>query len=963
MNNIASLHQASPTSATSLAALRRLPLVLALAAALSPNLATARDIYWLGGTTTNGVEGRWSDTRNWEKVTCLINPISCPNGTTSVQPAVGDALHFKGSKVANSNDLASTGYAGITFESGAAGFTLTGVNNLGLGSGGIRNLSSNAQRLSWDASHGFVINEAQTWDGGTAGLTVTGGTDMHRYLTLQNNVTLISHGTDIGSSPDDDVALTITKNSKLNVTTSSTIAVATGTHGLVTVQGAGSSFSTVADLVVGDYGDAQMYVSAGGSVSSNNAYLGKSGGSGSVTITGAGSAWANAGTLYATQGDITVDQGGAITTGSAQIGNYAGTLATLTVKGTNSLFTATNKLSVGQGGLGVIDLLPGGTVQAQTLDAGSGATINLRGGNLVVGAATIADGGAFNFASGTLEYSVDATNGAGTLLGASATLAAGSMLKADAGFLVAPGTSLSLLGGAVQAVSFQVGAQAEVSVGNFSTLTAGSINNAGTLTLAGGRVSGALVNDGYMSGSGYIAGTGGFRNTGLFDQSGFLEMSNSGNAVNTGTWNLLGGKSLTLRDSKLSNYGTLNFDGATVLGAGPSGGTLLNGAGGTITGSGTIRTIFQNDGRLIVQGGTLAVNLGFQNNGQILMSSVDASLSGSTVTNWGRIEGLGQVSNVIVNNGSINAKGGTLALTHQVTNSGSAILTAGRDATLLLSGGMAPNTGKIQLAGGTLDVSGALVNDTAGTLSGFGDVRSGLLTNNGKVQLSGGVSAVYSDVLGTAGSQVILSGNSNTTFYGKVDVQSGAELRVSTGSVATFFDLVSQRTGAKFTGSGAKRFEGGLSVGASPGLGTDEGDVEFGEDNVYLAEIGGTTACTLACASNNAFKNSSFDKYMVAGNLSLNGTLKLTSWNGFVAKPGQHFDLLDWGSLTGTFAAIDAQGLHLAAGSKLDFSQLYTTGEISVTAVPEPSTYALWLAGLSLLPWLARRRPGAREQA
>lgn len=84
------------------------------------------------------------------------------------------------------------------------------------------------------------------------------------------------------------------------------------------------------------------------------------------------------------------------------------------------------------------------------------------------------------------------------------------------------------------------------------------------------------------------------------------------------------------------------------------------------------------------------------------------------------------------------------------------------------------------------------------------------------------------------------------------------------------------------------------------------------------------------------------------------------SWNGFVAQAGQHFDLLDWGSLSGQFETIDASGFKLAAGTKLDVSPLYTTGEISVAAVPEPGTYALWLAGLvgmGLVAW--RRRPAA----
>jgi len=243
-----------------------------------------------------------------------------------------------------------------------------------------------------------------------------------------------------------------------------------------------------------------------------------------------------------------------------------------------------------------------------------------------------------------------------------------------------------------------------------------------------------------------------------------------------------------------------------------------------------------------------------------------------------------------------------------------------------------------------------------GVINGFGTLSGGLLTNKGKVLLSGGTSTINNNVLSANASRIILSGNSNTTFYGTVDVQSGAELRVSTGSVATFFGMVQQRTGAKFTGAGSKRFEGGLTVGASPGFGTDEGDVEFGDSSFYLAEIGGITACSLRCESDEAFKNSSYDKYSVLGNLSLNGTLKLASWNGFVAQAGQSFDLLDWGSLNGSFAAYDFTDFKLAAGTKLDTSQLYTTGTISVTAVPEPQTYALMLAGLCAVGYLSRRR-------
>jgi hypothetical protein len=50
-------------------------------------------------------------------------------------------------------------------------------------------------------------------------------------------------------------------------------------------------------------------------------------------------------------------------------------------------------------------------------------------------------------------------------------------------------------------------------------------------------------------------------------------------------------------------------------------------------------------------------------------------------------------------------------------------------------------------------------------------------------------------------------------------MQTGAELRVSGGSSATYFGQDFQRTGSLFIGAGTKNCEGGLSMGASPGLG------------------------------------------------------------------------------------------------------------------------------------------------
>ena len=179
-------------------------------------------------------------------------------------------------------------------------------------------------------------------------------------------------------------------------------------------------------------------------------------------------------------------------------------------------------------------------------------------------------------------------------------------------------------------------------------------------------------------------------------------------------------------------------------------------------------------------------------------------------------------------------------------------------------------------------------------------------------------------------------------------------------SLATgvFFGPVTQRTGALFTGTGTKFYEGGLSIGASPGLALDAGSVNFGVGNLYTAEIGGTTACTATCETNAALRDSSFDKYIVAGHLASGGTLKVVSWAGFTGQIGQSFDLFDWGSSSGSFGSIDASALSLATGAVLDTSQPYTAGVLSITAVPEPGTWALLLIGLTVvLRRLEVRRP------
>ena len=144
---------------------------------------------------------------------------------------------------------------------------------------------------------------------------------------------------------------------------------------------------------------------------------------------------------------------------------------------------------------------------------------------------------------------------------------------------------------------------------------------------------------------------------------------------------------------------------------------------------------------------------------------------------------------------------------------------------------------------------------------------------------------------------------------------------MSKGSTAVYFGSVTG--GDNFTGSGTNFFEGSLSPGNSPAGISFGGDVVLGTGSVTLIELAGTDA-------------GEYDQLLIAGNLEVGGQLNVDLLDGFAPEAGDLFDILDFATLSGSFAAMNLPVLD--GGLAWDTSQLSVDGTLCAGACIVPGT-------------------------
>ena len=246
------------------------------------------------------------------------------------------------------------------------------------------------------------------------------------------------------------------------------------------------------------------------------------------------------------------------------------------------------------------------------------------------------------------------------------------------------------------------------------------------------------------------------------------------------------------------------------------------------------------------------------------------------------------------------------------------------------------NGGTFSVAAGQILTSNGVTNTSSGQMTVNGTANVSDFVSNGQVNIPNG------GVLNNSGSPLVLGGGSRT-YIGSAAVPGGAinlggqtlelngALLVNDGTVTgtTNVNYGSLAMGSGTYGVVNVNTGGVYAPGSSPGISTAAALTFDNTPNLIGAptlaiELGGTAPGT------------QYDQVHVTGNLSLSGTLAVSLIDDFVPVAGQAFDILDWGTLSGTFASINLPTL---AGLSWNTSQLYTNGELSLAAAGLPGDY------------------------
>ncbi|WP_269543077.1 autotransporter-associated beta strand repeat-containing protein [Cerasicoccus fimbriatus] len=527
-----------------------------------------------------------------------------------------------------------------------------------------------------------------------------------------------------------------------------------------------------------------------------------------------------------------------------------------------------------------------------------------------------------------------------------------------------------------------------------TNINAGSIILGNALALQNSTVSINVDNgldvNGYNASLGSLVGSGAldFGANALSVGSNGESTAYSGVLSGSGSFNKYGAGTLTM--SGASDYtggtniyaGAISVDSVADLGDASSG-LLLDGGSLNITGSD--RSIAR-DVTIGASGGTIHAS------GLVTLNG-DLALNGNTVTmanglylgTESSLETYGTIAGRISGSAesAIAASGGDLTLGDSSSFTGfnhAGTLDAGANSVTLNSRGFA-NLGVYT------SVSGGSINAANGVALGVGDNLEGSGSVNAKVAAASG-STIYATgdlTLGDAsstsgfsssgelyvGSNAVTINDANQAGLGTYTEMGGGIFTAVNGLVVDFEDsvigsgdiVVGDTSATSFINNGYVEGTGdGLFFdGYVKGVGTFAGTVGFSgtlapglsPGGMYFDNLTLTNTSTLAMELGGWTRGTEYDFIDVTNALTLDGDLVVTLYGGFTPEETGTFNILDWGTISGTFASIALPDL--PTGYYWSVDDLYTTGDLSIV-VPEPQTYAMLIGAGALLAVFVKRR-------
>ncbi len=578
--------------------------------------------------------------------------------------------------------------------------------------------------------------------------------------------------------------------------------------------------------------------------------------------------------------------------------------------------------------------------KALTIDGSGDTTIS----GLISGA-----GGFTKAGTGTLTLSNTGDTYTGQLTVQAGTLKIDTINNASANGELGNNALSVILGSSGATGTLEYTGATASSTKKFTMATGGTgafqVDTAGTTLTLSGVIdgAGALL----KTGAGTVTLSGANTYTGKTSiQNGTLSVS-SLNKVTGGSASSSLGAPTTVANGTIDIGSTTNSGTLLYTGSGETTDRVINLAGTT-------------GGALIQNDGTGALTFS---------SNLTATGAGSkTLTLQGSNTGSNTISGIIVDNSGSNT---------------TALIKAGTG-TWVLSGANT-YTGGTTLSGGTLQLSGS---GTLGSTSGALTVNAGTLDLNGTNQsvgaLSGSGGTILNNSTGTAKTLTVGTGGGTGSYAGVIANHTsgtGTLALTKTGSGTETLSGVNTYTGATTINAGTLNVSGSLASGSAvtvnnsgstfEGTGTIFGSVSIASSGAILEAGTGSTGQTLTMRGAVTMGSGSIIA-LALGASGAHSTLAIGAGGSISFQSAQTFNIIDLGVIPGSTYTGLITGIGADPGTESSWtianqSWAYTFsydsangGEIdlTVTALPEPSTWTVGVLALVAIAYNQRRRIG-----